>query len=69
MKKLSFIFIGLICISLASYAYNKNPRTNEITNFASGHSHDGVDTISGPSHSGGTERYNCHNASVPYHCH
>jgi len=69
MKKLSFIFIGLICISLDSYAFNKNPRTSEITNFASGHSHDGVDTISGPSHSGGTDRYGCHNASVPYHCH
>ena len=39
------------------------------TNAASVHSHDGVNTINGLSHSDRKDRYGCHNASVPYHCH
>jgi hypothetical protein len=37
--------------------------------FYKGHTHEGDVTIDAPQHSGGTDRYGCHNASVPYHCH
>ena len=38
--------------------------------FHTGHTHDGDGTTRGaPQHSGGTDEYGCHNASVPYHCH
>jgi len=38
--------------------------------FYSGHTHTerGI-TIGTPEHGGGTDRYGCHNGSVPYHCH
>jgi hypothetical protein len=38
--------------------------------FYSGHWHDEHGgTHNAPQHSGGTDKYGCHNASVPYHCH
>lgn len=37
--------------------------------FYTGHTHLEGETIDAPQHSGGTDRYGCHNASVPYHCH
>jgi hypothetical protein len=42
----------------------------ERAEFYLGHTHgeDG-DTHGAPQHSGGLDRYGCHNASVPYHCH
>ena len=47
-----------------------NPRGHEIQSYFPGHIHiEGGDTIDGPQHSGGTDKYGCHNASVPYHCH
>lgn len=44
-----------------------NPR--EAVEYYAGHTHEGEETIGAPSHSGGTDRYGCHNGSVPYHCH
>ena len=44
-----------------------NPRA--VVDFFHGHTHDGDDTFGAPSHSGGLDRYGCHNKSVPYHCH
>ena len=69
MKKNILIIIGLIFISALAYALNNNPRFSEITTFYSGHTHNGSETIGAPAHSGGTDRYGCHNRSVPYHCH
>ena len=37
--------------------------------FFTGHTHDADGTHGAPAHSGGTDRYGCHNRSVPYHCH
>lgn len=37
--------------------------------FFRGHSHDDEGTHGAPAHGGGLDRYGCHNASVPYHCH
>lgn len=43
---------------------------NQPVEFFKGHTHSELgDTIGGPQHSGGTDRYGCHNGSVPYHCH
>ena len=39
------------------------------TQFYKGHTHDNGETHGGPQHSGGTDKWGCHNASVPYHCH
>ena len=69
MKKKSLLLISLLVISAISFAVIKNPRISEITVFYDGHSHNGEETIGAPQHSGGTDRYGCHNASVPYHCH
>ena len=67
--KLSFFIGSLILLSSISYALNSNPRFNEIVLFYDGHKHLGEEVVGAPSHSGGTDRYGCHNASVPYHCH
>lgn len=69
--KLTIITLTLLAvISTATYAITSNPRTSEITNFATGHWHDehGM-THDAIQHSGGTDAYGCHNGSVPYHCH
>lgn len=46
-----------------------NPRASEITRYFPSHTHDQNGTHGAPGHSGGTDIYGCHNASVPYHCH
>ena len=65
------ILIGLAAVLLAAsgaaYAEFANPRTPD--EFFAGHSHVDGQTIDAPEHSGGTDRWGCHNASVPYHCH
>ena len=60
----SFLVIGSLGVA---YATIDNPRTP--VEFYKGHAHDGGGTQGAPQHSGGTDRYGCHNASVPYHCH
>ena len=65
----SFLIILFLIGSLSAYAFNLNPRLDEITQFYSEHYHLQAETIGAPSHSGGTDRFGCHNASVPYHCH
>ena len=52
-----------------AYASSMNPRQGEIQKFHPNHTHSQDQTIGAPEHSGGTDRYGCHNASVPYHCH
>lgn len=62
--------IGLVTIAIGTaYGIDKNPRTNEITNYAPGHTHQLGQTHGAAEHSGGTDRHGCHNGSVPYHCH
>jgi hypothetical protein len=53
--------------SAIAYAGIGNPQ--EAVEFHPGHSHEAGGTIGAPSHSGGTDKFGCHNASVPYHCH
>jgi hypothetical protein len=50
-----------------AYASFENQRIP--TEYYKGHTHQAGDTVNAPKHSGGTDRYGCHNASVPYHCH
>lgn len=69
MKNIILIIIAISTFVSASFAFNLDPRSTEITTFYNGHTHKGEETIGAPSHSGGTNRYGCHNASVPYHCH
>lgn len=61
------IAAGLV-ISGIAYADLVNPRT--VHSFFDGHTHDeDGNTINAPQHSGGTDRFGCHNGRVPYHCH
>lgn len=71
MKKLVFgaalAAATLIGGSMAYSLYAGNPR--EPTAYYIGHRHQHDATVGAPSHGGGLDRYGCHNASVPYHCH
>lgn len=50
---------------LSNYSHQRTP-----TEFYNGHSHNAEGHTSGaPQHSGGLDKYGCHNGSVPYHCH
>jgi len=65
--------LGLVSFTIAvigigaAWASFDNPR--KPVEFFTGHGHHDGQTINGPEHSGGTDRFGCHNASVPYHCH
>jgi hypothetical protein len=69
MKKYFVSIFLVFAFSSAAYSLIDNPRKAEITNFFTGHYHQAEETIGAPSHSGRTDRYGCHNRSVPYHCH
>ena len=71
LKKNIIAIAGVVILIGAGMAYASvvNPRHDEIQKFHSTHTHSGSGTINAPQHSGGTDRYGCHNASVPYHCH
>lgn len=70
-KKLATIIgIALATVVIGTaYALTLNPRAEEITNYKPGHTHIEGGTQGATQHSGGTDKYGCHNASVPYHCH
>jgi len=66
------VIVGVIAIVMVGTAVALtavNPRAGEIVEFNAGHLHDEDGTHGAPAHSGGTDAYGCHNASVPYHCH
>ena len=68
MKKILIGFSVMVAIATGvAFANGVNPR--QVYDFYVGHTHNGEETVGAPSHSGGTDRYGCHNASVPYHCH
>lgn len=72
MKNKKLLYVCTVVLSIAvgtAYALGKNPRATEIVTFNAGHTHNGDVTHGAPEHSGGTDKYGCHNASVPYHCH
>ena len=68
-SKLKYLLLVVLLGSSVVYSIGFNPRFFEITTFYTGHSHDVEETTGAPQHSGGTDRYGCHNRSVPYHCH
>ena len=70
MKRKLIITLGALSLVLASGFGWALAEQRVPTEFYSGHTHteNGI-TIGAPQHSGGTDRYGCHNASVPYHCH
>lgn len=62
------IAAGLVTASAVAWATFDDHR--HPVDFYPGHTHDENGTaIDAPAHSGGTDSYGCHNASVPYHCH
>lgn len=71
MKRKSKIAVALVAVGVivggVTYANGYNPRQS--VEFYTGHTHDADGTHGAPGHSGGTDRYGCHNGSVPYHCH
>lgn len=71
MNNKKLILSGLVAIAVAGAAWAgmTDPRSAEVVEFFSGHNHEDGQTHGAPSHSGGTNKYGCHNASVPYHCH
>ncbi len=68
-SKLKYLLLVVLLGSGIVYSVGFNPRFFEITAYHPGHTHDAEETTGAPQHSGGTDRYGCHNASVPYHCH
>ena len=70
MKKKMILAVTLVLAAVASgVAYAEFVPQRSPVEFYSGHTHDEGGTHGAPQHSGGTDRYGCHNASVPYHCH
>ena len=70
MKIKKGALIGVAAVVLAgSAAYAALSEKREPVVFYSGHTHEHGETIGAPSHSGGTDKFGCHNGSVPYHCH
>lgn len=70
MKFKKIALIGVVSAILAgSAAYAALSDTREPVIFFNGHSHENGETHGAPSHSGGTDKFGCHNGSVPYHCH
>lgn len=70
MKKGLIIVLSVLSLGIAASASFAFLGQRTPVEFYSGHRHDeqGV-THNAPQHSGGTDKYGCHNASVPYHCH
>jgi hypothetical protein len=68
MKKsvmISVLVLAVLALGYGAFAFSQRKPVE----FFKGHSHvDGI-TVGAPEHSGGTDRWGCHNASVPYHCH
>ena len=59
--------VALLGASSMVYAAIDSPARQPVA-FYSGHLHDHDGTHGAPSHSGGTDRFGCHNGRVPYHC-
>jgi hypothetical protein len=70
MKKRMILIVGAFGLFVTGAAYAGFGPDRIPVEFYHGHSHaeDGT-AIDAPEHSGGTDRYGCHNGSVPYHCH
>jgi len=70
IKMKMIAFVGVVAVVLAgSGAYAALSTQGEPVVFYKGHTHENGETVGAPSHSGGTNKYGCHNRSVPYHCH
>ena len=72
MSKKIVLALGCLVVVFSglALAFNSfNPRLSEIVEFHPSHTHENGITHGAPQHSGGTDKYGCHNASVPYHCH
>ncbi|CAN4276815.1 hypothetical protein MCEMSEM29_01936 [Methylophilaceae bacterium] len=68
--KKAFLIITLLAAVIGASIVGANILNPRIAvEFYKGHTHDAEGTHGAPSHSGGTDRYGCHNRSVPYHCH
>lgn len=68
--KFGLVLAAIALLASAGLAYaalDVNPRA--AVEYYPGHTHEGETTIGAPSHSGGTDKWGCHNASRPYHCH
>ena len=68
MHKLFIGIVAAIAVTAAAASAEFGGARQPVA-FYTGHSHEGEQTNGAPEHSGGLDRYGCHNASVPYHCH
>lgn len=70
MHKKLVVCLAAGCIAVATTAFTYSYHWMKVpTDYYAGHTHQNGGTLGAPAHSGGTDRYGCHNASVPYHCH
>lgn len=69
MRRILVVGIAAVAIAGAGTAWSLQDNPRDPVEFYKGHSHEHGETHGAPGHSGGTDRYGCHNASVPYHCH
>lgn len=67
--KLLIAALTLIAVVGGGIVYADAGIQRSVFSFFDGHTHDGEYTVGAPSHSGGLDRFGCHNKSVPYHCH
>lgn len=61
--------LALAILAVALMAAVANSGYPEPVEFYKGHTHKNGITQGAPEHGGGTDKYGCHNGSVPYHCH
>lgn len=69
-KRKLLLILAVPAVVAAGIAYADIGNMRTAVEFYKRHTHDddGM-THDGPQHGGGLDRYGCHNASVPYHCH
>ena len=70
MSRKFLMAVAALALIGTGVAYSGFGGERKPVEFYKGHTH-GIDghAINAPEHSGGTDEYGCHNASVPYHCH
>jgi hypothetical protein len=69
MKKAIWIALGVL-LAGAGVTYGGPWNSRPAVEFFKGHMHsEHGETTGAPQHSGGLDRFGCHNGSVPYHCH
>jgi hypothetical protein len=71
MSRTKLVLVAvLLTVGVGSTIAYAKFNERQVHDYYPGHWHDEHgDAVNAPSHSGGTDVFGCHNASVPYHCH